>query len=112
MTAQIITFPRNTVRTQVLASAPMQARRALRLTEQGRAIVARLNRGEVITDLGQIDKPTRRLLKRWLDKGWVYRGEDYTFPKTKTCWAGAGFWDVSDDEPLPVMPLNVKFREL
>lgn len=110
MTAQIILFAAHR---GASANDNVQRRRGLQLTEQGRALLARLNRGEIITDLGQIDLPTRRLLKRWLDKGYVYRGEDYSFPNTKRCWAGANFWDlISDDGTEPVMPLNVKFREL
>lgn len=114
MTAQIIIFDRDAAQefsrrigTGSLHPKPKR-RRGLQLTDKGRALLARLNHGEVITDIGQIDQPTRRLLKRWLDKGWVRRGEDYTFPATKTCWAGCGLWD---EDGLALVPLNVIFRE-
>lgn len=95
--------------------APAQRRTGggLRISTATASVLSRINRGEVVTDLGQIDKTTRRVLKRFLDKGYVYRGTDYNFPKEKTCWAGADFWYIAtDDQPEPTMPPNVRFREL
>ena len=88
----------------------------MRLTTIGADTLARINRGEIITDIGQIDQPTRRLLKRFLDRGYVCRGVDYAFPKEKTCWAGVDYWDVHDHySSLPYgtsVPTNYKFREI
>lgn len=102
MAAQIIRFPCP----QKVATAQTWSSRGLHLSAQQAAVLARLNRGEVITDIGQIDQRTRRLLKRWLDKGWVRRGVDYTFPVQKTCWAGIGLWD---EDGTAVIPLNIVF---
>lgn len=98
MTAQIIQFP-----VKQPAQAPRKtSHRGLHLTDNARDVLARINRGEVITDIGQIDDATKRMLKKMIAKGWVFEGRDYTFPKVKRCWCGTGL-------TLGDIPPNITF---
>jgi hypothetical protein len=85
MTAQIINL--SDYRKPAQTASTMR-RRGLRLTDDAAGVLARLNRGEVVTDLGQIDKATRRALDKLTRRDMVLKGCDYTFPKAKTCWIG------------------------
>lgn len=91
-TAQIIQFPSRSV------PAPPTRSRGLVLSIKAADVLARLNRGEVITDLGQIDRDTRRTLDKLTKRGWLSKGVDYTFPRHKTCWCAKGLTheDIGD----------------
>lgn len=69
-------------------SRPARSRQ-MQLTDQARTVLARLNRGETITSLGWIEKPTQRMLDRLTKKGWLVEGIDRAFPKEKRCWIAA-----------------------
>ena len=77
----------------------------MKITAQTAVFLARVNRGEIITDIGQVDAVTRRAFKQLLDKGYLQRGKDYTFPCVKTAWAGIR---LTDDEN-PMLPANIVF---
>lgn len=98
MTAQIIHLSAYRA-----APAVVEARgRGMRLAPSAAAILARLNRGDVITSMGQIDKPTQRMLDRLTKKGWLVEGRCVAFPKVKRCWVAAPMLDE-------VLPPEYKF---
>ena len=87
MTAKIIHIADFRQFTQPVTKAPRPRR--LYVSDRTASVLADINRGHMVTDLGQLDKATRRVLKRLVDKGYVVRDKDYTFPNVKTCYYGA-----------------------
>lgn len=71
----------------IAAKAPR--RRSMQLSDAQARVLQRLNCGEAITDIGQIDKATKQMLVRLTKKGWLVEGRDYTFPAVKRCWIAA-----------------------
>lgn len=99
MTAQIIQLSDFRPAPPAVASS---RGRGMRLAPAAAATLARLNRGEVITSIGQIDKPTQRMLDRLTKKGWLAEGRCHAFPKVKRCWVAAPMLDE-------VLPAEYKF---
>lgn len=95
-------------RAERIRTVAARRRRGMTLNEVQAAVLARLNRGETITSMGQIDKPTQRMLDRLTKKGWLIEGRDCTFPAIKRCWAARGLLEEVE-EGLAELSAGLKF---
>lgn len=65
------------------------------------AILARINKGEMVVDIGQLSRVIVRALNRLANRGQLIRGECTNFPAPKRCWIGAYYGNPECDDPWP-----------
>lgn len=65
----------------------------MRMTDTAAQWLKRINEGHSVTDVGQLDRNTRIVLRRYTRRGHLIEDKDMAYPQPKPRWRGYNWND-------------------